>query len=246
MLFSAKANPNIADSDGRLPLHFSSCAPDIIATLVEHGLDLNAKDKQGNTALHSTSQNEANIEGLRILLQAKVDPLALNKSVEMAFQIVARYGGKEVLSLFLEAGSDVNAHANGSSPPISQACLRQNKRASILQYLLENGADPTISDARSATALHGNCAHDTNSTLDYYSDDITAIKALIQHGADVNARQNDPTGAGFVTPIGVTTILARRRPQHGAGRCSRIDNLWFNHDACDACTILVSSKFSSY
>ncbi|KAF9768707.1 hypothetical protein IL306_013948 [Fusarium sp. DS 682] len=202
MLLDNGARPNIADRYGRLPLHFSSCTPAIIRALVNGGLDINATDMDGNTALHSTSRNEENVDGLRILLEAQADPHLVNKSGETAFQIVARYGDKEVLSLFLEAGSDVNAHANGSRPPILLACLRNFGKAGIIQYLLSKGADPNVSDGRGMTALHSLCTWNVSSRSDY-DDHISAIKALILEGADVNARKEDSNGVKAVTPIGL-------------------------------------------
>jgi ankyrin repeat protein len=202
MLLDKGANPNIADSSGRLPLHFCSCAPAIIRALVDGGLDINASDMEGNTALHSTSQNEGNIDGIRILLEAQADPRLVNKFGQTAFQIVARYGDEEVLSLFLDAGSDVNAHASGSKPPILLACHRMLEKAPILQYLLDRGADPNISDGHGTTPLHFLCMWHIHSTSNY-DDYISCIKALIQGGADVNGRKEDSNGVRVMTPIGL-------------------------------------------
>jgi ankyrin repeat protein len=118
-------------------------------------------------------------------------------------------GHTDVVKTLVEAGANVNhANPNGLSP-LEFAMVRRNEEAAL--YLLEHGADPNNAEAGFAP-LH----------VAGYMSLPTVAKALIAHGANINARMMKPyrlvevlevgvniyPGSGVFTKIGSTPFMA--------------------------------------
>lgn len=71
------ANPKIADSKGRTPLHFAACRGEagIVQILISHGASVNEQDNIGNTALHLAC-TAGHVGVVTTLLKAGTDPMA--------------------------------------------------------------------------------------------------------------------------------------------------------------------------
>uniref|UniRef100_A0ABD2WX31 Uncharacterized protein n=1 Tax=Trichogramma kaykai TaxID=54128 RepID=A0ABD2WX31_9HYME len=81
------------------------------------------------------------------------------------FHAACHYGCYEELEKFLELGQDPNclpreSNASSVDPPLHTA-IKNNKE--MFKFLLENGADPTVVNAKGLTLLHSLCASDDNS-----------------------------------------------------------------------------------
>ena len=136
-------------------------------------------------------------------MEAGADPLQTDERGETALQIVACYGQEDVLSLLLEAGSDANSNSNDFRPPNLSACLRSSNVARVVQHLLDKGANHNLADGTGVTALHYICRYNFRSEPISTRDNLSAVRALLKHGASVNARQRDSKGNWVVTPLGL-------------------------------------------
>lgn len=89
---AAGANPRRTEDDGRTLLYFAATRPlqpgrevpdqdfaDTVRLLVSHGVDINARDKEGNTALHGAAWVLTPAR-LSILMEAGADPSLTNHS----------------------------------------------------------------------------------------------------------------------------------------------------------------------
>ena len=125
------AHPNVRGYDENTPLHSAACNGDLemVQVLLEYKGDVNARNKNGKTSLHLTSQGSNSLQGLNI------GPSSSN---------VAR--------LLLERGADVNARANDQSTPLHLAAARFG-RVEVVHVLLQHGVNVGTKDSRGKTAL---------------------------------------------------------------------------------------------
>ena len=81
VLLNDNADPNIADgSYGYTCLHNAvrrDCSIDVLQAIIEHGVDVNARDKDTTTALMGVSQT-GHIDAINNLLKAGADPYIVN------------------------------------------------------------------------------------------------------------------------------------------------------------------------
>ena len=137
---------------------------EICSLLVEKGVDINAPDSEGNTALHFATYRTFGREKLtpeayegiiKLLLKSGAVARARNASgVTPMHLAVIRNGDVTALQLLLTAGADVNAKtaagSGGWTPLHGAAALG---RVDVMKFLLENGADRTATDARGFTPV---------------------------------------------------------------------------------------------
>jgi ankyrin repeat protein len=147
---------------------------------IDHGSDIDARNKRGETPL------------FRALITGKRPPLAL-------------------IELLLQRGADPNARDSAGQPPIFYAeSSSDNTDGSldILNLLILYGADATLRDNQGNTALFNNKSikmlgaflklgvdvnafnNDGQSALLCASGNKKVMKFLIDHGADVNIRDD--------------------------------------------------------
>ena len=87
---------------------------------------------------------------------------------------------KETLQIIINHGADVNATNKNDETALMIACYKGN--IDTINELLNAGADPSTShtngDTWIHTAIYGNCSKET-------------LQVIINHGADVNARNEN-------------------------------------------------------
>ena len=87
---------------------------DVARLLLEHGADVNAKDKSGNTALMFAAGQEEqyikieNDKVVRLLLEHGAEVDAKNESGETALMVAASNGYEKTVTLLLEHGADAD------------------------------------------------------------------------------------------------------------------------------------------
>ena len=167
VLLEAGADPTIADEEGFSCLHAAVdgyCSKDTLQTLINHGAHINATRKDGTNALLRACKTGQS-ESVRFLVEAGADVNIAKPGVDTCLH-AAVYGkcSKEALQKITEQGTNVNALNNRGETALLLAC--KSAQAESVKLLLENGADPNISDANDYTCLHaavlGRC---TNLTL---------------------------------------------------------------------------------
>jgi ankyrin repeat protein len=184
--------------------------PEAVKALIEAHADLTARTKAGFTALHFAAR-AGDVESVKLLLAAGVDPNILTQPGDG--------GNPRDGSVTVQLGIPKTIGAVGYTP-LLVAVLRGN--VDLALYLLDHGADPN-NGAAGFTPLHwasGKWESYTANPVYGFDDPMAGIpdrqaklrlvKALLAHGAHVNARMTKPQptfAGGYLDTVGATPLL---------------------------------------
>jgi ankyrin repeat protein len=237
--FGAKPNLAIATGETPLMTCAKTGSVDAVRMLLEFGATIDAKEPaQNQTALMwAAAERHSNVVGA--LIAAHADLKAHTKDGFTAIHFAARVGDLESVKLLLAAGVEVNllTQAGDGEPvvggrgargggggaaytPLLVATLRAQVEVAL--YLLDHGADPN-NNAAGFTPLHwasttweGYASNpvygfeDPMSGIPDRQAKLRLVKALLAHGANVNARmtKRQPSFAtGYTDAVGATPLL---------------------------------------
>jgi ankyrin repeat protein len=174
-----------------------------VKKLLSAGADPNAVQKSKGQSALMWAANQQNLEITRALLANNAALDLKSAAGSTALMFAARGGNIELTKLLLDAGEDINASSADGSTPLLIATVRGH--ADLAQYLLKQGANPDGDAAKAGyTPLHW--AVSTGETpISYAGQDapgewaaiprvpdhdkrIALIKALIAHGANIEAK----------------------------------------------------------
>jgi ankyrin repeat protein len=149
-----------------------------VTALLKAGAEVNAREKDGTTALYWAAQKN-DLEIGTALVRARADVKAATRYGLTPLQVACLNGSAAFIELLLNAGADVNA-----ATPAGESALMTASRTGVadaVNVLLAHGANPNAKEAlRGQTALMW-AAGEGHSE---------AIKALPERGADLRARSN--------------------------------------------------------
>ena len=136
-LIQAGVDPLAVNKDGRTPL-FRRLSLEDIQTFVRHGVNVNARDNQGNTALMHLL-GKWDIGGtLKALLKVGANPNITNKEGNTALMMVVMRRWDNMVQAFLEAGADPNIKSKAGKTALQIA--KEKKDEDIIKLLKEHGA----------------------------------------------------------------------------------------------------------
>ena len=186
----------------------------VVSALIALHADLKARSKDGFTAIHFAAR-VGDLESVKLLLAAGVD-------VKIQTQTNQTQTAGDNDEPVVTVGVTRAARAGGAAgyTPLLVATLRA--QVDVALYLLDHGADPNI-DAAGFTPLHwasttweGYAANpvygfeDPMSGIPDRQAKLRLVKALLAHGAKVNARmtKRQPSFAtGYTDAVGATPLL---------------------------------------
>ena len=147
-----------------------------VRTLIAEGVDVNARQRDGATALHWAAYRD-DLDLANVLIEAGADINAANELGATPLWLAAANGSAAMVKRLLDAGANSNAALTIGETPVMTASRTGN--ADAARHLLEAGADVTAAErSRGQTALMWAAAQGHHRT----------IEALLEHGADVTAR----------------------------------------------------------
>ena len=158
--------------------------------LLERGVDVNARRKDGWTSLHCVAL-KGRLEVVRVLLDHGANAKLETKEGETALHIVSRgkYNSEGyrvgITRLLLERGGDVNARSKNASTPLHLAVL--NGRLEVVRFLLDHGANTKLEAKEGATALH----IVSPGKYDCEKHRVGIARLLLERGGNVNAQSKN-------------------------------------------------------
>lgn len=150
---------------------------ELIRHLLEKGININAQDAHGKTALTICTQYGCEVL-VRLLLEKGADPNIRDHNQTTALHVAVQPWSQALVGMLLENGADVHAQDADARTVVHLAAMKDASVA--LQLFLKQGADINIRDNRGRTALHLAAIYGGNKVL----------KLLLDMGADIEVRDN--------------------------------------------------------
>ncbi len=157
--------------------------------LIDMGIDVNAVDKDGNTALgHSFVQE--NIDVAKVLIEAGANVNHVNKLNFSGLMSAITLKHTGTVKLLIDAGADVNFNLVGGGLTALMITV-MNSNSKLAKILIEAGADYIAILAKAAS-----------------EGDVNTVTLLINAGADINTADNNNLNAlSYATAVGQTEMV---------------------------------------
>lgn len=166
ILLAAGANVNVRDVNSQNVLLFLAAektdkpvrwGEEIVRMILETNIDLEAKDREGRTAL-LWAATSGRVSLARLLLSERKGKLpcaniqAKNHRDKTALHLAAENNRIDLVGFLLKEGADPNAKSDGGWTALHNAATKGH--ANIASLLLEHKADVNIATSSGMTALH--------------------------------------------------------------------------------------------
>jgi ankyrin repeat protein len=182
LLINNRADPLIKDPNGRTALHAAAVNDQkTTEVLIDVGIDIDAPDNEGNTALHKAA-DDANEATVQILIDHGADVSLKNKQDETALSLAAGTSlltAIPIVRLLIDRGADLRTRDQEGRTALHWAATGLSD--AVARLLIDRGADLQTRDQRGRTVLHW------AATSRY---DAVA-QLLIDRGADLQTRDQE-------------------------------------------------------
>ena len=219
LFLKAGADVNVALPEGETPLMTAARTGkvDAVKVLLENGASVNAKENWKKQTALMWAAHEGNAATVKLLIDAgaRLDDRSLFGWTPLLF--AARQGQDDAIKVLVAAGANVNEKLPDATGALVTAIQGLNYQTASV--LLDAGVDPNA-DGQGWTALHqlvwsrrpqrgqnnpGQKPKGTTSSLDL-------ARTLVEHGADINARQTkepnaDMEGRNSLNRYGATALF---------------------------------------
>lgn len=136
MLLANYADPNVADNEGRVPIHnaLANGKVGIVKLLLKHRARVDIKDNKGQTILHYAAVCEKDSKPLEFILKSGfiVDVNVKDKSGNTALHLIKKNGCNNFLTLLLY-GADINVQNKENEFP-NLKCSQEKKNCPVYEY----------------------------------------------------------------------------------------------------------------
>ena len=215
------ADPNLANSEGRVPLYRALVLQNqlVTDTLLGMGANANANDHRGDPLI-ITAMSVGSGPATMALIKAGANPNARDTTGKSVLSYAVYLKRPEIMAALIAKGADVNAPSEAGdggnpAPPLFMAIKAGD--LAVVQQLIAAGANVDALDGKGSTPLH-------RAVLVQPAEYATSlVTTLLRAGADANAMRpnggaplhNLIFGADKLAPAAVAQ-LATLLAQHGA------------------------------
>ena len=223
------------------PLHWAASAGrlDMVKLLVQRGAKLDVKTNknfitiQTHTPLYlAIEQGHVDVATYLVEQGASVDVIC-DATGDTALTAACRGNHVELVRLLLARGASPNGAADKPSNSFAfpLACARG---AEVVDLLVKAGADVNAKHALQKTALHWLAELPPQRLHEAWGQGVlAAIRALLAHGADVQARADEGwTPVSCARTRAVAELLAAALPPSGKGRQDYAEELYERARGC--------------
>lgn len=206
-----------AGVDARLVDAVKNGRTDLVKTLVQQKVDVNAPQPDGATALHWAAQRD-DMDTAVLLIGAGAKPNVPNAFGVTSLSLACTNGSAAMVDFLLRSGADPNTALPNGETPLMTAARSGNPK--VVQALVERGATVKGSEKMLGQTPLMWAAAEGHSDV---------VRILLEHGADVNAKSK----AGF-TPL----MLAARDGDIATSRTLLSGGAHVNDTAADGTSAL--------
>ena len=191
---------NKLDEAGQTPLHVAvvNNYVSLLTWLLDHGADINVKNRQGDTPLRSAViwDRTPHLSVIRTLLSRGADVNAGDTYGDTPLHVAATFAETSVIKLLLSEGANPNAQAGRGETPLHYASRRPPDPAKdykgAIRLLLSGGAKVNIQDQAGSSPLHAAAMIENTET----------IATLLENGANIDLKTNNGS-----TPLHISAIF---------------------------------------
>jgi ankyrin repeat protein len=108
-------------------------SPKIAALLLDHGANIDARDRQGRTALHGVAER-GQLSAARLLVSRRAAVDVADAAGMTPLHLAVKAGHAEVAALLLERGADVRVRANDGTTVVERAAGDREMEALARKY----------------------------------------------------------------------------------------------------------------
>jgi ankyrin repeat protein len=173
LLLQNKANPNLKNKYGEMPLMFCTSDLNKMKLLLHYGADINDTSQSGNNALMIACIAGSSYTIVKWLLDNGANVKAKRWGGETALMRAAQFSDTMTIHLLLSKGLDINEHPWGMTP-LMYAANYANWQAVFC--LLNNGADANIVNPGNMTIL----------VFAALRNNLEAVKTLVKKVKNIN------------------------------------------------------------
>ncbi|EAY07342.1 ankyrin repeat protein, putative [Trichomonas vaginalis G3] len=169
----------------------------------KHGININDKDKHGQTALHITVSNNSK-ETAELLISHGANINEKDDDGRTALHITASNNSIETAELLISHGANINEKDDDGRTALHYAARKNSKETA--EVLISHGANINEKDDDGQTALHITASNNS----------IETAELLILHGININEKDNDGKTALHITVSNNSKETAELLISHGA------------------------------
>jgi ankyrin repeat protein len=219
LLLNAGADPNVALPEGETPLMTAARTGKVpaIRLLLSRGASVNAAETWKQQTALMWAAHEGNADAVKVLIEAGANVSARSAFGWTPLLFAARQGQIGTIDALVAGGARINETLPDGTSALVTAVQGNNYEAAAA--LLKHGIDPNAA-GQGWTALHqiawsrrpqrgqNNPGQRPNGNVS----SLALARALVEHGADVNARQtrepnSDMEGRNSLNRFGATPLF---------------------------------------
>jgi ankyrin repeat protein len=199
-----------AFDDKSAPLHLASRMGhvDVARSLIQHGADAKAQDKDGTTPLHWAAR-AGNVDIAPFLIEHGADMTAQDNNGWTPMHVAVLAGNMNFAGWLVEHGADPTPQANHGLTPLHVAV--EKGRPYVVRWLIEHGADTSVKNEDGVTPLH----------LVVLKRSVNLASLLVEHGADMTAKDTNRMTPLHWALVKDSMNVARFLIEHGADTTAR-------------------------